>query len=71
MHAAEDGVFRAFCARIGVDNIREYEERTLRVAEETGAARVRFDTQLARLRNQCVHSSCQTAHVQLLIHVCE
>ncbi|KAA1474997.1 hypothetical protein DENSPDRAFT_401153 [Dentipellis sp. KUC8613] len=46
---AEDEVFAAFCERIGVANIREYEERQLKVAQEESAARLRYDTQIARL----------------------
>ncbi|KIM37018.1 hypothetical protein M413DRAFT_448746 [Hebeloma cylindrosporum] len=52
VNAAEDGVFAAFCQKIGVSNIREYEERQLKVAQEESQARLRFDTQIARLRNQ-------------------
>jgi structural maintenance of chromosome 1 len=49
---AEDGVFAAFCDTIGVENIREYEERQLKVAQEESNARLRFDTQVARLTHQ-------------------
>ena len=54
VNAAEDGVFAAFCQKIDVSNIREYEERQLKVAQEESQARLRFDTQIARLRNQYV-----------------
>jgi structural maintenance of chromosome 1 len=50
--AAEDGVFEAFCHQIRVSNIREYEERQLKVAQEESEARLRFDTQIARLTHQ-------------------
>ncbi|KAI0028569.1 cohesin complex subunit psm1 [Vararia minispora EC-137] len=49
---AEGDVFRAFCDRIGVANIREYEERQLKVAQEESEARMLFDTQIARLTHQ-------------------
>ncbi|KAI9569904.1 hypothetical protein HD554DRAFT_2088472 [Boletus coccyginus] len=49
---AERGVFASFCTKIGVDHIREYEERQLRVAEEESQARNRFDQQIARLTHQ-------------------
>ncbi|KAF8957847.1 condensin complex subunit SMC1 [Flammula alnicola] len=52
VNAAEDGIFAAFCRKIGVSNIREYEERQLKVAQEESQARLRFDTQIARLTNQ-------------------
>lgn len=45
-------MFGAFCQNIGVGNIREYEERQLRVAQEESQARLRFDTQIARLTHQ-------------------
>ncbi|PPQ75489.1 hypothetical protein CVT24_013353 [Panaeolus cyanescens] len=50
--AAEDRVFRSFCRSIGVSSIREYEESQLKVAQEESQARLRFDTQIARLSNQ-------------------
>ena len=50
--AAEDGVFEAFCRQIKVSDIREYEERQLKVAQEESEARLRFDTQIARLTHQ-------------------
>ncbi|KAI0041884.1 cohesin complex subunit psm1 [Auriscalpium vulgare] len=49
---AEDGIFSTFCAQIGVSNIREYEERQLKLAQEESTARLRFDTQIARLTHQ-------------------
>jgi structural maintenance of chromosome 1 len=49
---AEDGVFISFCSHIGVENVREYEERQLKVAEEESQARLRFDQQVARLTHQ-------------------
>ncbi len=49
---AEDSVFEDFCNEIGVENIREFEERQLKVAQEESAARLQFDTQIARLTHQ-------------------
>ena len=54
VNAAEDGLFTTFCKNIGVSNIREYEERQLKVAQEESQARLRYDTQIARLTNQYV-----------------
>jgi structural maintenance of chromosome 1 len=51
---AEDATFAAFCRKIKVDNIREYEERQLKVAQEESEARLRFDNQIARLTHQRV-----------------
>ena len=50
---AEDGVFADFCDAIGVADIREFEERQLKVAQEESAARMQFDLQIARLTHQC------------------
>ncbi|KAL4072467.1 RecF/RecN/SMC [Scleroderma yunnanense] len=49
---AEDGVFASFCAKMGVKDIREYEERQLKVAEKESQARLRYDQQIARLTHQ-------------------
>ncbi|KAM6496344.1 condensin complex subunit SMC1 [Amanita muscaria] len=49
---AEDGVFAQFCRKIKVSNIREYEERQLKLAQEESEARLRFDNQIARLTHQ-------------------
>lgn len=51
---ADDSVFGDFCRRIGVGNIRDYEERQLKVAQAVTEARHRFDTQIARLTTQYV-----------------
>ncbi|GAA6027216.1 hypothetical protein JCM8097_002493 [Rhodosporidiobolus ruineniae] len=48
----EDAIFADFCERIGVDDIREYEEKQLRGAQEDNAAMLKFDTHIARLNNQ-------------------
>lgn len=46
-----------FCEEIGVENIREYESRQLKVAQEESNVRLRFETQIARLTHQFVHIS--------------
>ncbi|KAG1758082.1 hypothetical protein EDD22DRAFT_1000340 [Suillus occidentalis] len=48
----EDGVFASFCSQIGVENVREYEERQLKVSEEENQARLRLNQQVARLTHQ-------------------
>lgn len=53
IHAAEDEVFADFCRRINVTDIREYEGRQLKVVQEESEARLRFETQIARLTHQC------------------
>lgn len=48
----EDAIFSTFCARIGVRDIREYEEKQLRTAQEGNAETLKFETHVARLQNQ-------------------
>ncbi|KAJ3557591.1 hypothetical protein NM688_g1392 [Phlebia brevispora] len=52
INEAEDGVFEEFCQEIGVENVREFEERQLKLAQEESAARLQYDTQIARLTHQ-------------------
>ncbi|KZT07028.1 cohesin complex subunit psm1 [Laetiporus sulphureus 93-53] len=52
VNAEEDGVFADFCGTIGVANIREFEERQLKVIRAESEARLQFDTQIARLTHQ-------------------
>ncbi|KJE94176.1 hypothetical protein CAOG_004858 [Capsaspora owczarzaki ATCC 30864] len=52
LHQKEDAVFADFCKTIGVANIREYEEKQLRVAQERAKRRVEFGNLQSRLRNQ-------------------
>ncbi|KAI0084077.1 condensin complex subunit SMC1 [Irpex rosettiformis] len=49
---AESDVFAEFCETVDVENIRTFEERQLKLAEEESAARLQFDTQIARLTHQ-------------------
>jgi structural maintenance of chromosome 1 len=56
VNAAEDKIFSGFCRKIKVKDIREYEERQLKASQDESEARLRFDTQIARLTHQCVLS---------------
>lgn len=49
---ADDQIFRDFCRKIRVKNIREYEERQLKAIQEGSEARTRFNTQIQRLTHQ-------------------
>lgn len=80
VNEAEDEVFAAFCQTIGVANIREYEERQLKVARAESEARLQFETQIARLTHQYVcdkfsHSTfsfqCRCKFVQEQVQVTE
>ena len=62
--AAEDRVYGDFCREIGVANIREYEARQLRLAQEEIEARLRFETQIARLTHLYVSFSCGSLRPQ-------
>ncbi|TRM70173.1 P-loop containing nucleoside triphosphate hydrolase protein [Schizophyllum amplum] len=50
--AAEDSVFGDFCRQIGVSDIREYEERQLKAAQQESEARLRFDKHIRQLTLQ-------------------
>ncbi|CAH1783210.1 unnamed protein product [Owenia fusiformis] len=52
MNTVEDEVFANFCSQIGVDNIRQYEERELRTQQERAKKRLEFENQKSRLMNQ-------------------
>lgn len=54
INEAEDGIFADFCETIGVENIREYEERQLKVATAESEARLQYEKQIARLTHQYV-----------------
>lgn len=45
---------RDFCKAVGVANIREYEEKQLKVAKEMNEKRVRISAQESRLSTQYV-----------------
>ncbi|KAL0571911.1 Structural maintenance of chromosomes protein 1 [Marasmius crinis-equi] len=52
INSAEDEVFRGFCKKYKIKNIREYEASQLKMAQEESEARLRFDNQIARLTHQ-------------------
>ncbi|ESN94054.1 hypothetical protein HELRODRAFT_187454 [Helobdella robusta] len=52
MDRVEDEIFQEFCEEIGVENIRQYEERELQVQEERAQKRMEFENQKMRLVNQ-------------------
>jgi len=45
-------VFADFCERVGISDIREYEERQLKQAQEEGELGLKFKTQMSRLQHQ-------------------
>uniref|UniRef100_A0A8D3E7H2 Structural maintenance of chromosomes protein n=1 Tax=Scophthalmus maximus TaxID=52904 RepID=A0A8D3E7H2_SCOMX len=55
----EDLVFSDFCAEIGVDSIREYEQEHLKEQEVFDKKRLEFESQLARLNAQLEYEQDQ------------
>lgn len=52
MNRVEDDVFEDFCRQIGMQNIRQYEERELRSQQERAKKRLEFENQKNRIMNQ-------------------
>lgn len=48
----EDEVYRSFCARLGYENIREYEAQQGSLQEEAAQKKLEFTTQKSRIENQ-------------------
>uniref|UniRef100_A0A1I7XKI5 SMC hinge domain-containing protein n=1 Tax=Heterorhabditis bacteriophora TaxID=37862 RepID=A0A1I7XKI5_HETBA len=51
-NAVADDVFASFCEKIGIKNIREYEEREMRFHQERADLLHEFDNDLDRVRNE-------------------
>uniref|UniRef100_A0A182P6L4 Bifunctional glutamate/proline--tRNA ligase n=1 Tax=Anopheles epiroticus TaxID=199890 RepID=A0A182P6L4_9DIPT len=51
MNNVEDDVYAEFCARIGVANIRQFEERELVLQQERAKKRAEFEQQIDRINN--------------------
>lgn len=52
MNTVEDRVFKAFCGKIGVSNIRQYEERELKSQQERAKKKLEFENQINRISTQ-------------------
>ncbi|KAH8276289.1 structural maintenance of chromosomes protein 1A isoform X1 [Drosophila bipectinata] len=52
MNNVEDKVFAAFCRRLGVKNIRQYEERELVMQQERARKRAEFEQQIDSINSQ-------------------
>lgn len=59
INQADDGVFRDFCRRIRVTNIREYEDVQLKIAKEESDAIAAFAAQQARIQHQITFETAQ------------
>ncbi|KHJ87961.1 RecF/RecN/SMC protein [Oesophagostomum dentatum] len=51
-HAVADEVFASFCKKVGIKNIREYEEREMRFHQEKVDRMRDFDNELDRVHNE-------------------
>ncbi|KAG0339167.1 Structural maintenance of chromosomes protein 1 [Podila horticola] len=59
IHEIEDEVFASLCLKIGVTNIREYEELKLKRSQELSEKRSKFETVLSKMRNQLSFETAQ------------
>ncbi|KAF9132579.1 Structural maintenance of chromosomes protein 1 [Mortierella sp. 14UC] len=55
----EDEIFAPLCRKVGVANIREYEEQKLKRSQELSEKRARFETLLSKMRNQLSFETTQ------------
>ncbi|CAO1631057.1 unnamed protein product [Parajaminaea phylloscopi] len=56
---ADDVVFAQFCQRVGISNIREYEQKQLALLERQKDARLEFEVQMKRLQHQITFLTSQ------------
>ncbi|KAJ9093054.1 hypothetical protein QFC21_006547 [Naganishia friedmannii] len=59
VNTVDDEIFAAFCRRIRVADIREYENEQLKVAQEENEALLKFRSQIARLEHQLKFETAQ------------
>jgi len=52
MNNVEDKVYASFCRRLGVKNIRQYEERELVMQQERARKRAEFEQQIDSINSQ-------------------
>merc|ERR1712045_881806 len=52
MNSVEDRIFSDFCKKIGVKNIRQYEERELKSQQEKAKKKLEFENQINRISTQ-------------------
>jgi structural maintenance of chromosome 1 len=61
----EDAIFKDFCKRIKVANIRVYEDTRMGDVQAEEENNLKFKTQIARLTNQCVSSASLASSLSL------
>ncbi|KAF8937499.1 Structural maintenance of chromosomes protein 1 [Dissophora ornata] len=59
VHQIEDQIFAPLCRKVGVSNIREYEEQKLKRSQELSERRGKFETLLSKLRNRLLFENTQ------------
>merc|ERR1719427_202942 len=64
MNTVEDRVFSDFCNKIGVKNIRQYEERELKSQQERAKKKLEFDNQINRITTQLEYEQKREEQLQ-------
>ncbi|KAG0331981.1 Structural maintenance of chromosomes protein 1 [Podila humilis] len=64
IHEIEDKAFAGLCRKIGLSNIREYEEQKLKRSQETSEKRSKFETVLSKMENQIAFEQSQVEEVR-------
>uniref|UniRef100_A0A671TX05 Structural maintenance of chromosomes 1B n=1 Tax=Sparus aurata TaxID=8175 RepID=A0A671TX05_SPAAU len=67
IHQIEDLVFSDFCAEIGVDSIREYEQEHLKQQTELDKKRLEFESQRTQLYAQLEYEQNQLEHYSVIL----
>merc|ERR1711923_277186 len=64
MNTVEDRVFSDFCSKIGVKNIRQYEERELKSQQEKAKKKLEFENQINRITTQLEYEQKREEQLQ-------
>merc|ERR1719228_2909071 len=64
MNTVEDRVFAEFCKKIGVKNIRQYEERELKSQQERAKKKLEFENQFNRITTQLEYEKKREEQLQ-------
>merc|ERR1712012_26319 len=64
MNTVEDRVFSDFCKKIGVKNIRQYEERELKSQQEKAKKKLEFENQINRITVQLEYEQKREEQLQ-------
>ncbi|KAF8983388.1 Structural maintenance of chromosomes protein 1 [Entomortierella lignicola] len=64
VHQIEDQIFASLCQKVGVSNIREYEEQKLKRSQQLSERRAKYETVLSKLRNQLLFETTQLSETK-------